>query len=149
MGWFQKISILLMISFLSLGICRSAAQAAPLQNSELIRVMVNVSIENPEYFWRYPFLGKQLDSIRISGMGKSYYIQPTSNGETVEFEVPKNYKLRIGLELQNNNSIIKEYSFSTRRGVDEKKAILHIVLKAPEPQSAILATSDFDEIHGK
>lgn len=145
MSWFPKMFIVLMISFLSLGICQSTAQAAPSQNSELIGVTVNVMIENPEYFWRYPFLGKRLDGIRISGMGKSFYIQPTLDGDKVQFEVPKNYKLRIGIEFLNNNSIIKEYSYSTRRGVDEKKGMLTIVLKAPEPQSAIIATKDFDK----
>lgn len=149
MGWFSKIFIVLMISFLSLGICRSAAQAASLQNSELIRVAVNVVIENPEYFWKYPFLGKQLDGIRVSGMGRSFYVQPTSDGAKVEFEVPKNYKLRIGIEFQNNNSVIKEYSYSTKWGVNEKKDMLNIVLKAPQPQTAIITTSDFDEIHGR
>jgi hypothetical protein len=149
MGWIQKISILLLVSFLSLGICQSAAQAVPLHNSELVRVTVHVTIENPEYFWKYPFLGKQLDEIRISGMGKSYSIPSPSDGESVEFEVPKNYKLRVGLVLENNNAIIKEYSFSTKRGADERKAVLHIVLKAPQPQSVILAAPDFDEIHEK
>lgn len=149
MSWFPKMFIVLMVSFLSLGICQSTTQAAPSQNSELIGVTVNVIIEKPEYFWEYPFYGKQLDSIRISGMGKSFYVQPASDGDKIQFEVPKNYKLRIGIEFLNNNSIIKEYSYSTRRGIDEKKSLLTIVLKAPEPQSAIIATTDFDEIYRK
>ncbi len=149
MKWFQKKAVILMISFLGLGIGLSVAKAAPIHNSDLIKVTVNITIENPEYFWQYPFLGKEIDGIRVSGMGQNFLIQPASSGKRVEFDVPKNYRLKIALELQNNNETVKETRYSTKRGVDDKKNTLEILLKAPEPQSIILTTADFEEIRGK
>lgn len=149
MKWFQKKAVILMISFLGLGIWLPVVQAGPIQNSDLIKITVNITIENPDYFWKYPFLGKEIDGIRISGMGQSFFIRPTSSGERVEFDVPKNYRLKIALELQNNNETVKETRYSTKRGVDDKKNTLEILLKAPGPQSIILTTADFEEIRGK
>lgn len=149
MKWFQKKAVMLMISFLGLGIWLPVVQAAPLQNSDLIKVTVNITIENPDYFWKYPFLGKEIDSIRISGMGQSFFIQPGSSGERVEFDVPKNYRLKIALELQNNSETVKVTRYSTKRGADDKKNALEILLKAPAPQSIILTAADFEEIRAK
>ncbi|HEY0174796.1 MAG TPA: hypothetical protein VGC08_00365, partial [Pedobacter sp.] len=64
MKWFQEKAVILMISFLGLGIWLPVAQAAPIQNSDLIKVTVNITIENPDYFWKYPFLGNEIDGIR-------------------------------------------------------------------------------------
>jgi hypothetical protein len=117
------------------------------QGNELIKVTVNVIIENPDYFWRYPFEGKQLDGIRVSALGKSFNVQPASNGQKIEFDVPKDYKFRVTIGLQNNDSTFKEMSYITKWGLNERNGMLNITLKAPEFQSITIMASSFDEVH--
>lgn len=148
MSWLRKKAVVLMISFLSLGIWTPAVHSAALPNNDLIKVTVNITIENPDYFWKYPFFGKQIDAIRVSGMGQNFSVQADSRGEKIEFDVPKDYKLKIALAFQNNNETVKEFRYSTKRGAENSRNSLNILLKAPAPQSVTFTTGDFEEVRG-
>lgn len=146
MRWFYKRAVVLMIPFLSVGMWISSAQAAVSQHNDLIKMTVHISIENPDYFWKYPFSGRQLDAIRVSGMGQTFFVQTNSGGETFEVNVPKDYKLKLALAFQNNNETVKEFRYATKRGAADGRDTLTIVLKAPEPQPVIFTTRDFEEV---
>ena len=144
MEWLIRSARLGVISLLILVMWIPVVQGAS-RETELVKITVNVSIENPDYFWGYPFLGKKLDGLRVSAIGKSFYLKPNSNGEKIEFEVPRDYKFRLSIGLQNNNVIFKETNYVTKWGVNKTRDTLDIVLKAPEPQSIIITTSTLDE----
>lgn len=145
MKWLKRFLGLVCISLFALVMWTPDAKAESKEN-ELIKVTVNVIIENPKYFWKYPFWGKQLDGIRVSALGKSFNVQPTSNGRKIEFEVPKDYKFRVSIGLESDNATIKEMNYVTKRGINEKTGMLDITLKAPETQPIIVTASTLDEI---
>lgn len=118
--------------------------AAAMGNDGLIDVQVQIRIEKPDYFWQYPFGGKKLDNLTISGMGKTYTVYASSTGDTFTFAVPKGYTLRLGISFPDSVSYNKTIYFSKRK-VDEKDRFLAITLKAPEYQDVLFQAPDFDE----
>ncbi len=140
----RKFFMIMVVFLLVTGLFLPVVQAANASKDELIKVSVNVTIEDPEYFWQYPFWGKQLESIRISGMGNTITLNPQSGGQLVEYQVPKGYKFRVWLEFLNGNSTYKKL-FLAKQDIDETNKTLNIVLKAPGKQAIIINSSDFDE----
>ncbi len=118
--------------------------AAAMGNDGLIDVQVQIHIEKPDYFWQYPFGGKKLDNLLISGMGKSYTVYDGSAGDTFTFAVPKGYTLRLGITFPDSVNYNKTIYFSKRK-VTEKDHLLAITLKAPEYQDVFFQAPDFDE----
>ncbi|CUH95755.1 putative secreted protein [Propionispora sp. 2/2-37] len=111
--------------------------------SDLVNVKVHVVIDNPDYFWQYPFWGAKLDTVRLSGMGRSFTIPSQSSGEVFEFRVPQGYTLRLSLEFPGSRAGYGEISLTKRR-VSEKDNLLTIHLQAPATQEVIVNSSDFD-----
>jgi hypothetical protein len=137
--------VLLMMSAVFIMLALSpAVQASPVQNGDLVTVSVTIAIENPGYFWQYPFWGRQLDSIRVAGMGKSVIIPNQSSEQAVVLEVPRGYTLRVWLQFSDGISAYKEVCYEKRK-ISERDSDMHISLKAPEAQAVILGSSDFDE----
>lgn len=118
--------------------------AAAMGNDGLIDVQVQIHIEKPDYFWQYPFGGKKLDNLMISGMGKSFTVYASSAGDTFTFSVPKGYTLRLAIAFPDSGSYNKTIYFS-KKNVSEKDRFLSINLKAPEYQDVLFQTTDFDE----
>lgn len=132
------IAVMLM-AFVGMPFARAGAQS-----SDLITVKVTINIENAGYFWQYPFWGRQLDNIRVSAMGKTVVIPAQTSSQTVEFEVPKGYTLRVWLQFPDENSDYKEVCYE-KRGISEKSNALAITLKAPDTQAVIVTSADFDD----
>lgn len=119
-----------------------AAAAGP--DSEFVKVTVNLTIENPDYFWQYPFSGRTVDRICVSSMGEKQYIEAQATGQKFEFKFPKDYQFRMRVELQNNTSVINTLVFS-KRGINETNNTFNIVLKAPDSQPVVVHSEGFDE----
>ncbi len=141
-GNIRTVPLMIVVMFMAL-VCLPVAQASA-QNNDLITVKVTINIENPRYFWQYPFWGRQLDNIRVSGMGKTVMIPAQTSAQTVEFEVPKGYTLRVWLQFPSEISDYKEVCYE-KRNINEKNNALNITLKAPDTQAVIVNSSDFDE----
>lgn len=140
----QKNLVIVAVFLLITGICYSVAQAAPVTNDQLVKVTVNITIENPEYFWQYPFWGKQLEEIRISAMGNTTTIHSQSSGQQVEYQVPKGYKFRVWLDFSDGNSTYKKL-YIAKQDINMATKRLNIILKAPDEQEVIIKSSDFTE----
>ena len=112
--------------------------------NDLTRVTVLVKIENPDYFWQYPFFGKQLDRITISSYGKTYTIAASSDSEKLEIDVPTDYYLRMNVQLQNGGATLQSLSYSSKHRIRRSDPTMTIVLKAPEPQSIKISSEDFE-----
>lgn len=112
--------------------------------SELLKVTVTVNIENPDYFWQYPVLGRQLDRISISSFGKTFYLPASSTGEKLEIDIPKDYYLRMHINLQSDNSTVQSVTYVSKEGIHRPNQNLSIVLKAPDPQPVVISSSDFE-----
>ncbi len=108
-----------------------ASQAEAAQG-DLVPVTVKVTIENPDYFWKYPFWGRQLDAIRVYGMGRTVFISPQSAGEAIVFEVPNGYKLKLTLGFQSGAATLHESSYITPWGAGNSDNQAKISLSAPE-----------------
>ncbi|VBB05064.1 Hypothetical protein LUCI_0270 [Lucifera butyrica] len=117
-------------------------EAAP--QNDLITVTVHLTIENPDYFWQYPFAGKQLDGIGISGMGEKITLLPASSGQTLKFEVPEGYQFRLWLDFLSNSAVTKEVTF-VKNNIDATNHTFTITLKAPLPQLPEADATGFDE----
>lgn len=124
----MKKTVLLFLSALCLLLFAPPVSAAP--SSDIVKVAVKVNIENPDYFWSYPFGGKQLDQIRFTGAGKSFTIDAGSAGQTFEFEVPQSYTFRLYVNLRSNASSVYEYTFE-KRAVSDSNNSITINLRAP------------------
>ena len=115
--------------------------------NELLKVTVTVTIENPDYFWQYPVLGKQLDRISISSFGKTFFLPASTASEKVEIDIPKDYHLRMHINLQSDNSTVQSVTYVSKEGIHRPNQNLTIVLKAPDPQPAIISSPDFEIAH--
>jgi hypothetical protein len=140
MAWLAKISLIvcMLVSVIGFG--------APITASadELYKVTVTVNIENPNYFWQYPVLGKQLDRISISSFGKTVFIPSSTDTQKLEIEVPQDYHLRLHINLQNGNSTVQSITYVSKEGIHRPDQNFTINLKAPDPQPAIISSPDFD-----
>ncbi|SDE86474.1 hypothetical protein [Sporomusa acidovorans] len=114
--------------------------------NELIKVTVTVKVEKPEYFWQYPFLGKQLDHITFSSYGKTYTLSPLSESETLEIDVPKDYHLRMNISFQNNASTLQSISYLSKEAIHQPGKHFSLLLKAPEPQPVSVSSPDFEVV---
>ncbi|MEN6565921.1 MAG: hypothetical protein ABFC57_06440 [Veillonellales bacterium] len=139
-----KKHFMLLLLFTCMTIVFLPIAAASAADSDFVKVTVNLTIENPEYFWQYPFLGKKIDRVCVSSMGEKQYIEAQSSGQIFEFNFPKDYQFRMRVELQNNNSVVNTLYFS-KRGINETNNTFNILLKAPEPQSVVVQAQGFDE----
>ena len=133
--------ILLAVTLALLLVIGGRAEAAA-GDGDLQRVTINVVIDNPDYFWKYPFQGRPLDGIRISGVGRTVNIAPQTDGQKVELDVPRGYKFRIYFDFQNAVTTMK-YVYLTKRINDSDKT-LDVVLKAPESQPVLIVTPDWE-----
>ena len=113
-------------------------------DGDLQRVTVNVTVENPDYFWKYPFQGQTLDTIRVSGVGRTIVISAPEKGQKLELDVPRGYKFRIYFELQNSATTMK-YVYMTNR-ISSNDKTLEVVLKAPETQPPVIVTPDWEQL---
>ncbi len=140
MTWVVKVSLIACMLLSAMGLTLPATANA----SELFKVTVTVNIENPDYFWQYPVLGKQLDRISISSFGKTYYLPASTTSEKLEIDVPEDYHLRMYINLQSGNSNVQSITYVSKEGIHRNDQNLTIVLKAPDPQPAIVVSPDFD-----
>ena len=140
MTWVVKLSLMVCMLLSVMGLTTPATATA----SELLRVTVTVNIENPDYFWQYPVLGKQLDCISISSFGKTIVIPTSSATEKIEVEVPTDYHLRMNINLQNSGSTVQSISYISREAIHKSNQNFTILLKAPEPQPAAISSPDFE-----
>lgn len=124
----MKKTVLFLLSVLCLLLFSSAVSAAP--SSDIVKVAVKVNIENPDYFWNYPFGGNQIDQIRLTGVGKSFSIDARSAGQTFEFEVPRSYTFRLYVSLRSSAASVYEYTFE-KRAVSDSNNTLTVTLRAP------------------
>ena len=138
----MKKIIICLFSALCLLLFSSAVLAAP--SSEMVKVAVKVNIENPDYFWGYPFGGKQLDQIRLTGVGKNFSIDTHSAGQTLEFEVPHSYSFRLYLSLRSNDSSVYEYTFE-KRAINSSNNTITINLRAPSYDPPAITVEGADE----
>lgn len=113
--------------------------------NELITVKVNIVIDNPDYFWHYPFGGIGADELAVTGMGKRDVIENGSAGKLVTFQVPKSYQFRMSLDVCGKNSVLKSMSFS-KNNINKDKQSFTITLKAPEPELIKVEAKEFDDI---
>lgn len=138
----KKLTVILAVLVYLTGMLPGAAEA---YSNELVTVKVNIVIENPDYFWQYPFGGKGADGILISGMGKKDMIETLSAGKLVTFDVPRTYQFRMFLDVCNKASVLKSFSFS-KNNIKENNSSFTVVLKAPLPESVKVEAKEFDEI---
>jgi hypothetical protein len=138
----QEIAVIFAVLTFFVSVWPGAAEAA---SNELVTVKVNIVIDNPDYFWQYPFGGKGADSIMISGMGKKDTIETSSTSKLVTFDVPKTYQFRMSLDLCNKAAVLKSFSFS-KRDINENNSSFTIELKAPAPEQVKVESKEFDEI---
>lgn len=143
MAWLVKLSFLVCMLLSATGLSAPATASA----SELFKVTVTVNIENPDYFWQYPVLGKQLDRISISSFGKTFYLPPSTTSENLEIEVPQDYRLRLHINLQSGNSNVQNITYVSKERIHRNNQNLTIIIKAPEPQPAIILSSDLEPAH--
>lgn len=141
----RQVLLALLLTAASLVSYQAVTEAAGME-SDLLLVTVQVKVENPEYFWNYPFEGRAMDGIRVSGLGKTFTINAPSSGEKLGFEVPKDYKFRIYVDFLSNGATVKSLVYSSRWGVDRQNKEFTITLKAPEPQSVITQVQGLEEI---
>lgn len=141
MTWLTRICLTLCMVFMTSTIVPSSVLAR-----DLTHVTVLVKIENPDYFWQYPFLGKQLDRVSISSFGKTYTIAASSDSEKIEVDVPTDYYLRMNMQLQSGGATLQNLSYSSKHRVRRSDQTMTIVLKAPEPQSIKISSEDFEAI---
>ena len=139
---FIKKTYLGLAALLLLTLLGQPAAAAP-GDGDLQRVVINVAIDNPDYFWKYPFQGRPLENIRVSGIGRTINIGPQTDGQKIELDVPRGYKFRIYFDFQNGAATMK-YVYLTKRISDGDKT-LEVVLKAPEAQPVIIVTPDWEQ----
>ncbi|HWR40532.1 MAG TPA: hypothetical protein VN611_13620 [Patescibacteria group bacterium] len=141
---YQVPGMRLLLAFSLLVVLLGQPTSAAAADGDLQRVVINVIVENPDYFWKYPFQGQPLDTIRVSGVGRTINISPQTNGEKMELDVPKGYKFRIYFELQNAVTTMK-YVYMTKRisGTDKT---LDVVLKAPESQPVVIVTPEWEQL---
>ncbi len=139
---FGKIGLLLLVLA---GVC---LPSAPVQagQADMVQVGVQLTIENPDYFWKYPFWGRPMDSIRVYGLGKTVYISSQSAGETLLFDVPKGYKLKLALAFQSGGTTLKEMNYLTDWGASEANHSVSIRLTAPEPAPIQIKVSDLETL---
>lgn len=115
------------------------------QDSDLQKVNVKIVIENPDYFWQYPFRGQKLTAIRLSGLGKSTLIPAGSDGKIVEFETPRGYSLRLSIDFPASQ--INKQFYYVKRNVKADNSSLIITLRAPDYQPVIINSADFDQAY--
>lgn len=113
--------------------------------SDLVTVKVNIVIDNPDYFWQYPFDGKGADGILVSGMGKKSIVEAASAGRTLTFEVPKSYQFRMSLDVCNKSAVLKSLSF-IKNDINKDNSTFTIILKAPAPEQIKVEAKEFDDI---
>lgn len=112
--------------------------------ADLTPVKVKITIENPDYFWKYPFWGRPLDAVRIYGLGQTAIIEPQSGGETVLFNVPNGYKLKLTLSLQSGGATVKEMNYLTEWGAAASRNQAEIRLSAPEPAAVQIKVTELE-----
>ena len=117
--------------------------AAAGNDSDLCKVVVHITIDNPEYFWRYPFQGQQLDSIRVAGVGKTINLTAPTEQADFEVAVPVGYHFRLYLDLLNAAGD-RKYVYSSQDPVSAEHANFHIVLKAPDSQPPIINAPEWE-----
>lgn len=140
MTWVVKLSLTVCMLLSAMGLTLPATANA----SELFKVTVTVNIENPDYFWQYPVLGRQLDRISISSFGKTYYLPASTSSEKLEIDVPQDYHLRLYINLQSNNSNVQSITYVSKEGVHRNEQNFAITIKAPDPQPAVVLSPDFE-----
>lgn len=133
--------VLCMLILLTGSIAPCAAQA---KNSDLTRVSVTIKVDNPDYFWQYPFLGKQLDQITIASFGKTFTIPSATDMQRIDIDVPPDYYLRLNIQLQNNGTTLQNIAYITKHRLRSGDTNFTLVLKAPEPQSIAIVSDDFE-----
>lgn len=141
MSWKSKTCLLLCMIMAFTGVVPAVASAS---SSDLTKVTVVVKIEKPDYFWQYPFLGKQLDRISISSFGKTFSIPSLSDSEKLEIDVPTDYFMRMNIQLLHEGSTLQSIPYVSKNRITSSNANFTIILKAPEPQSISLSSADFE-----
>lgn len=141
MIWKNKLCLLLCLLIAGLSMLPAAASAS---SSDLTKVTVTVKIEKPDYFWQYPFLGKQLTGLTITSFGKTFSIPAMTDADTLEIDVPRGYHARLNIQLQHDEIILQTLSYISKRRVSPNSANFTIMLKAPEPQSISFSSADFE-----
>lgn len=141
MAWIVKTALALCMLLSVSGLIAPAPAAA---NGELVNVTVTVKIERPDYFWQYPFLGKQLDRISLSSFGKTHVISAAADTETFEVAVPIDYHLRVNISLQNGGSTVQSLAYVSKEAIHKSDKNFTIILKAPDPQPVTVTAADFD-----
>lgn len=136
---------LVLLTFLFLLTNLITVAAASPQDNNLVKVTVNLAIDNPEYFWRYPFSGKRADRLCISSMGQKLYIPKSGVGQKLEFYVPRGYQFRMTVEIQEENSALASMYFA-KRGINEENNTFSVTLSAPAAQPVVVNSRGFDEI---
>lgn len=142
MGLLQKIFGVMAICVAVAGTWLPSVQAA---NNDLVKVTVNIAVENPDYFWHYPFSGVPLDSIRVSSMGKTFSVPSLSEGQKLEFDVPKGYKFRVFVEFPSSHSTV-QYVYRVKQEISAANNVFNISVKAPESQPIIVNAAGFEEV---
>ena len=123
-----------------------SASQAEAADGDLVPVTVKVTIENPDYFWKYPFWGRQIDSIRIYGMGKTVFLPLQSAGEAIVFDVPKGYKLKLTLGFQSGAATLQETSYITPWGASNSDNQAMISLSAPETAPVKIRITELENV---
>lgn len=136
--WTGIFFFLILLLTLYIPVSQSAAA-----ESDLVSVKVKIIIDDPDYFWQYPFWGARLDTIHLSGMGKSFTVSSQSSGEVFEFRVPKGYTLRLSMAFSGSRTNYGEIDLTKPR-VSEKDNSLTVHLQAPPAQKVIVNSPDFD-----
>lgn len=117
---------------------------AQARSGDLNRVTIVVKVENPDYFWHYPFQGKQLDQITIASFGKVFTIPALTDTEEMEIEVPTGYYLRLNIHLQAGDTTLQSIPYISKKRVRPGNTNFTLVLKAPEPQPFQVSSDDFE-----
>lgn len=142
----KRIRLVFVLSiFLFITAIFSTVTASPsAQDSEMVKVTVNLTIENPEYFWRYPFSGKSIDRICVSSVGQRIYIPNLASEQKLDFYIPRSYQFRMSVELQDHNSTLASMFFS-KKGINESNNTFNLILKAPDALPIVIKAVGFDE----
>ena len=138
----SRLGVVLCMLILLTGV--TAPFSAQAKNNDLTRVSVTIKVDNPDYFWQYPFLGKQLDQITIASFGKTFTIPSSTDTQKIDIDVPPDYYLRLNIQLQNNGATLQNIAYITKHRIRSGDTNYTLVLKAPEPQSIAIASDDFE-----
>ncbi|WP_371381129.1 hypothetical protein [Sporomusa aerivorans] len=142
MLWMKKVCIVVGLFLLLTG--AAAPFQAQASSRDLTRVTVIFKVDNPDYFWHYPFLGKPLDQITVSSFGKTFTIPSSSDTDKIEIDVPTDYYLRLNIQLQSDDTTLQTIPYISKHRIRSGSTSFTIVLKAPEPQSVKISSDDFE-----